>query len=230
MNRRAALSAWAVSIALLLVGCSAGPDVADPEERLAAAQAKVEAAEAITIDLTSTDVPSDVDGVRSATGVGVIEADLIKFEGEIQGRVGGVPASVSILAIGDETYVKLFTPEYERVDLSTLGVPNPTAFFATDTGVANLLATTTNVATGEEVREGSEVLTEIVGELSGEQVQALLHLGEAGQVFEVKYGLTDQDELRKAVLTGEFWPDTESSYSMLLTDYGNVVPIEAPTS
>ena len=35
--------------------------------------------------------------------------------------------------------MKLFTPDYEPVDLDELGAPNPTAFFAPDTGVASLM-------------------------------------------------------------------------------------------
>jgi len=224
------LSAGVLCLALLMVGCSAGSGGPDAAQRLATAGAGIESAEAITIQLTSADVPANVDGVQSATGIGVIDGDLIKFEGEFQGNVRGVSATVSVLAIGDETYMKLFTPNYEPVDLSTFGVPNPTVFFAPDTGLANILASTTDVAAGGEIREGSEVLTEIVGKLSGEKVRALLLLGEADQVFEVKYGLTADDELRTAVLTGEFWPGSESSYTMLLTDYGKVVAIEAPTA
>lgn len=229
MKRRTLLSAGALALVLLMTGCGGGSGGQAAQERLDAAQAKIESAEAITIDLTSTEVPSNVDGVQAATGVGVIDGDLIKFEGEFQGRVSGMTATVSILAIGDETYMKLFTPSYEPVDLSTLGVPNPTAFFAADTGLASILAATTEVATGGEVREGSEVLTEITGQLPGEKVKSLLNLGGPGRVFEVRYGLTENDELRKAVVTGEFWEGTESSYTLLLTDYGKVVPIESPT-
>ena len=38
------------------------------------------------------------------------------------------------------------------------------------------------------------------------------------------------DELRTAVLEGEFWEGTQSTYTLVLTAYGTVVPIQAPTS
>jgi lipoprotein LprG len=160
----------------------------------------------------------------------VIEDDVIKFEGEFQGTLDGVAATIGILAIGDETYMKAFTPDYEPVDLATLGVPNPTAFFDPETGVASLLAATTDLAEGEEVREGSEILREITGTLPGESVEALLNLGGPGRSFDVAYGLTEDNELRTAELRGEFWEGSTSVYTMLLTDYGQVVTIEAPTS
>lgn len=206
------------------------PEAPTPQERLAEAQAAIEQAEAITIELTSTGVPGNVNGVQSATGVGVIEGDTTKFEGEFMGRVSGITANAGILAIGDDTYMKLFTPDYEPVDLADLGAPNPTGFFAPDTGIASLLAATTDLTEGGgPVRQGREVLTEIHGTLPGDKVQSLLHLGSPDTTFDVTYGLTSDNELRKATMTGEFYEGTESVYTLLLTDYGKVVPIEAPT-
>lgn len=233
MRRRSLLSAGALALALVATGCGGGEEEPAPltaQERLDAARATVEAAEALTINLSSTGVPTDVNGVQSATGTGVIEGDLIKFEGEFQGRVSGITATVGILAIGEDTYMKLFTPDYEPVDLDELGAPNPTAFFAPDTGVASLMAATTEVAEGGQVREGREILTEITGSLPGEKVEGLLRLGGPDQTFDVTYALTEDNELRKAVLEGEFWEGIPSTYTLLLTAYGTAIPIEAPTS
>lgn len=230
MSIRRVLATAAVLI-LALSGCSGDGEPAGlgPQERLDAAREKIEQAEAITINLTSTGVPSDVNGVQSASGTGVIEDGTIAFEGEFLGRVSGVAAQAGVLAIGDETYMKLFTPDYAPIDLEELGAPNPTSFFAPDTGVASLIEATTDVAEGGQAREGREILTQFTGTLPGEKVEALLRLGGPGTTFDVTYGLTEDNELRKAVLEGEFWEGTQSTYSLLLTDYGTVVPIEAPT-
>lgn len=228
MKTRTVLSVGALALALLVTGCAGGPSGPSAQERVDAAQAALAGTNAITIELNSSDVPSNVDGVQAAAGTGVIEGELIKFEGEIQGRVSGMAATVAILAIGDDTYWKLFTPNYEPVDLKLLGVPSPTAFFASDTGFASLLAASGDLAIGGEAREGSEVLTEITGTVPGSSVRALLNLGDAAASFDVTYGLTEGNELRTAVLTGEFWPGATSSYRLLITNYGVVVPIEAP--
>ena len=233
MHRRSLLPVGALLVVLVAAGCSGGeeePAALTPQERLAAAATLLEETEALTINVTSTGVPTDVNGVQAASGTGVIEGDLIKFEGEFQGRVSGVTATVGILAIGDDTYMKLFTPDYEPVDLDELGAPNPTAFFAPDTGVASLMRATTEVAEGGQVREGREILTEITGSLPGEKVESLLRLGGPGQTFDVTYALTEGNELRTAVLEGEFWEGTQSTYTLVLTAYGTVVPIQAPTS
>lgn len=225
-----------VAAALLgVTGCTGdaaeGEAAPTPAERLAEAQERIEQAEAITLELTSTDVPTDVNGVQSATGTGVVDGETIKFEGEFQGRVGGITANAAVLAIGEDTFMKLFTPDYEPVDLAELGAPNPAAFFAPDTGIASLIEATTELTEGGgPVREGREILDQFNGSLPGERVQALLHLGGPDTTFDVTYGLTADNELRKAVLEGEFYEGAQSVYTLLLTDYGTVVPIEAPAA
>ena len=229
------LLAGVAAALLTLTGCTgdAGGDetAPSPKERLAEAQQKVEQAEAITLDLTSSGVPADVNGVQSATGTGVVEGETVKFEGEFQGRVGGITANAAVLAIGEDTFMKLFTPDYEPVDLAELGAPNPTAFFAPETGIASLIEATTDLTEGGgPVREGREVLDQFTGSLPGERVEALLHLGGPGTTFDVTYGLTSNNELRKAVLEGEFYEGAQSVYTLLLTDYGTVLPIESPAA
>lgn len=230
MTRRLAVVVAVAAATLLMAGCTGGEEGPTAAERLAVAQDTLESTAAVTLDLSSADVPSTVSGVHAATGTAVRDGDVVSFEGNIQGKIAGAAAAVDILAIGADAYVKLFTPTYEPVDLDMLGVPNPTALFAPETGIASLMAATTDLALGEQVREGSEVLTEITGTLAGEKVRGLLLLGVADSTFAVTYALTDDDELRTATLRGNFWPDVESSYTIVLTDYGKVIDISAPTS
>lgn len=232
MHRIPLLTGVAVAALLAVTGCSGEdePEAPSPQERLASAQTKIEETDALTINLTSTGVPADVNGVQSATGTGVVEDGVVKFEGEFQGRVSGITATAGILSIGDETYMKLFTPDYAPVNLDDLGAPNPTTFFEEETGIASLIAATTDVAEKGQSREGRDILTEITGTLPGKKVESLLMLGKPGTEFDVAYGLTADDELRRAVLTGEFYEGTESTYTLLLTDYGVPIQIESPRS
>jgi lipoprotein LprG len=236
MQRRHVLASALLAGALALSGCSgegsasAEESAATPEEQLAAARETLESTDAMSIALTSTEVPTDVNGVRSATGVGVIEEDTIKFAGQVEARITGIAATVDIICIGEDAYMKLFTPEFAPVDLEELGAPNPTSFLAPETGIASLMAATTDLTRGGREREGREILDEIAGKLPGEKIEGLLRLGGPGLVFDVTYGLTTDGELRRAVLEGEFYEGTRSTYTLLLTDYGQAVPIEAPTA
>ena len=109
------------------------------------------------------------------------------------------------------------------------GAPNPTTFLDPETGLSSLIGATTDLAEGERTREGREILRQVTGTLPGDRVEALLRLGGPDRTFDVTYGLTDEGELRSAVLEGEFYDGTESTYTLLLTDYGQAVPIERPT-
>ncbi|MGA8047699.1 MAG: LppX_LprAFG lipoprotein [Dermatophilaceae bacterium] len=232
---RLSLAAGAVVLAFALAGCSGDEGSAEaeapagPQEQLAAAREVLESTDAMTIELTGTDVPTDVNGVRSATGVGVVDGDTIKFAGDIEGRINGVTATVALICIGPDAYMKLFTPDYAPVDLDELGAPNPTTFLDPEAGLSSLIGATTDLAEGERTREGREILRQVTGTLPGDRVEALLRLGAPDRTFDVTYGLTDENELRTAVLEGEFYDGTESTYTLLLTDYGQAVPIERPT-
>ncbi|MDO5502219.1 MAG: LppX_LprAFG lipoprotein [Actinomycetia bacterium] len=229
--RRHVVLAAALTIGLALAGCSSeGESELSPSDRLAAAQDRLESTEGVLLTLQSTGVPSDANGVRSALGNAVLTGGSVKFAGDVEARVSGVAATVEVIAIDDETYMKLFTPSFEPVDLSELGAPNPTTLFAAETGIASLLGATIDPVAGGQAREGRDVLTEVKGTLPGEKIEGLLNLGGPGRTFEAVYGLTEDDELRTATLTGEFFDGAESTYTLVLTDYGETVSIEAPAS
>ena len=232
MRRRTLLSAATLALTVAATGCSGEdePAAATPQEQLAAAQEIFDKADAVTIALTSTGVPTDQNGVRSATGTGVIDGDTIKFAGDFEGRVAEISATVGIICIGADAYMKMFTPDYTPVDLDDLGAPNPTTFFAPETGISSLIAATSDVAAGGRLREGREILREVTGTLPGEKIEALLRLGGPGRTFDVTYGLTDTNELRTAVVKGEFFDGVESTYTLLLTDYGKAMPIDTPAT
>jgi lipoprotein LprG len=235
MRRRPALLAGAAALVLALAGCSedgAGEETPTPQtaaERLDAARATLEATDALTINLTSTGVPTDVNGVRSAVGTGVVDGDTITFAGDVEARITGITATVGLICIGEDAYMKLFTPDFAPVDLEELGAPNPTTFLEPETGIASLMEATSDLTEGDRQREGREILTEVTGTLPGEKVEGLLRLGGPGLTFDVAYGLTDDNELRRAVIEGEFYEGTMSTYTLILTDYGQAVPIERPT-
>jgi lipoprotein LprG len=228
MRRRSLLAV--VGVALALAGCS-GEDAAPqrtPAERLAAAKATFDGAGSVALDLSSRDVPSVENGVTAAKGDGVVDPSEPKFRGTITGTVAGVSGTIDAIALGDTTYLKLFTPEYEETDLETLNAPNPATFFDPAVGISSLLTQTGDPKDAGRTRSGKEVLTRVDGTLPGRRVDELFHLGDGTGTFTVSYGLTDTDELRTATLKGPFFPGAESTYLLTLTDYGAPVEITRP--
>ncbi len=231
MRRRPVLVALLVGAASLVAGCSGGEDAAperSPEQRLEAARAALEATTSLTLDLTSKDASPTVNGVTAARGEGVVSTTEPKFQGTITGTVKGIAATIDVIAIGEDAYLKLFTPDYEPFDLSTLNAPNPATFFDPSKGIAALLPETAEPTTGGQVRAGREVLTQVSGTLPAQQVGDLFHLGDGSGTYRVTYGLTDTDELRTATLVGPFFGAQDSTYVLTLTGYGAPVEITRP--
>ena len=133
-----------------------------------------------------------------------------------------------VIAIGADTYLKFFTPDYKKTDFDTLNAPNPAMFFDPATGISALLPQTADPKDDGQTRAGAEVLTKISGTLPGSSIEKLFHLGDGTGRYAVSYGLTDADQLRNATLTGPFFPGVRATYVVTLTDYGTPVEISSP--
>ncbi len=227
---RPVLAALVVASTLAVAGCGGtdGPPGAPPAQRLQAARVALDAAGSLALDLSSRDVPARQNGVTAARGQGAVSATEPKFKGTITGTIQGVAGTVEVIAIGDTTWIKFFTPDYEKADLAALGAPNPARFFHPGDGISSLLTATADPVAGQDAREGKEVLSTISGTLTGATVDRVLHLGDGSGSYAVRYGLTANDQLRTATLTGPFVPGATSTYTLVVSDYGSPVEITGP--
>lgn len=231
MRRRLALAL--VSLLPLAAACSGGGDPAEPSatppaEVLAAAKASLAQAKTVKLVLTSSDVPSGRDGVSAATGSGVISATEPKFAGKVTATAKGLSGAVDVIAIGPDTWWKFFTPDFTKVDLATLGAPNPAELFNAETGVGSILTETKDPKAGGQRREGKDVVTTYSGAVPASTMQRLLKLGKGAPDFEATYGITDAGQLRTATLKGEFYSGATSTYRLVLSDFGAAVDITRP--
>jgi lipoprotein LprG len=221
----------ALGVVLALTGCSSDAPEApaqSPTEQLAAAKTAFDAAKTVQLDLSSRDVPPRENGVTAAKGSGVISTTEPAFQGTITGTIKGLAGTIDVIAIGADTYLKFFTPDYKKTDFDTLNAPNPAMFFDPATGISALLPQTADPKDDGQTRAGSEVLDKISGTLPGSTVADLFHLGDGTGTYAVSYGITDAAELRTATLTGPFFPGAQATYVVTLTDYGAPVEITSP--
>ena len=226
-----------VLAALLLSACSddsgggAGDeDGASPEEVLAAAKQTLDETSGVAISLTTEDLPGGVRGITSATGTGVHPS---AFEGTFKLSVNGLPADAEVIAVDGTTYAKnsLLLPDWTPIDPSDYGAPDPAKLMDPDDGFSGLLAAATEVEEGETVRGGEdnkEIFTEYTGTIASDAVAALVPTAEGD--FSFSYSISDDDELREAVLTGAFYGADEGdvTYTLTLDDYGIEKEITAP--
>jgi lipoprotein LprG len=229
MRRRAAVT-LALAGALSLPACSDGAKAADPVAALAKAKSTLDTATAVTVDLKSdTAIPSGHNGVSAAKGTGLISATDPRFKGSVSAVINGAPVTTDVIAIGKDTWMKLFTPSFSKVDVDKLGAPNPTGFFVPSTGLSALVDQVGSPAGGAEKRYGKEVLASYTGTVPGAVIKKLLNLGSDSATFKAEFGVVSETgELRTAKLTGPFYDTGDSTYTVLLTDYGKTIDITAP--
>ncbi len=228
MRRRAVL----VSLPLALTfvsGCSVFDETTPPDEALATAQQSFVDAGTVSFDLKQSAIPKGRNGVSAATGSGIIDADSPRFRGQVTGVINGNSAGVEIIAVDEDTWMSFFTQDFNRVDMSDLGSPNPAEFFRAGSGVDQILETTTDVEAGDQVRDGKTVLQEYIGTVPAEDIQRLFNLGKSATEFDVVYGIEPESgELRSVVIEGDFYEEKPTTFTLDLKDYGKDVEITAP--
>jgi lipoprotein LprG len=224
-------------LGLVLGGLSAcsdddkgGGSDASAKKALAAAKKTLDDTSGVNISLTTKDLPNGVTGITAADGTGVHPS---AFEGTFKLSVNGLPADADVIAVEGKTYAKnsLLLPDWTPIDPSDYGAPDPAKLMDPDSGFSGLLAAAEDVQAGDSVRGGEnnkEVLTEYTGTISSDAVEALIPAAEGD--FSFSYTISDDDELREAVLKGAFYGKDEGdvTYTLTLDDYGTEKDITAP--
>jgi lipoprotein LprG len=243
MRRRPAAAALAaVTLSALITGCglfggdddgTPGPTAAatDPATVLATARETLDATQSLAFDLDGTDLPEA--GTVLVGGAG----DLARpdgFAGVLEVRIAGNAAQVEIVSVGGDFYAKLpFTSEFAKVDPVSLGFTDPGTFMNPSTGITQLLTKAEDPVLGEVVRVDGEAAQEVSATLPGQVVADLLvsadPAADVDATFAVATGGTGDGQLRRAVLTGPFFAEgTDSTFTILLRDYGKNVQITPP--
>jgi len=211
-------------------GGDGGDDQATPEEVLAAAKKTLDETSGVTITLATENLPGGVTGITSAEGTGVHPS---AFEGTFKLSVNGLPADAEVIAVEGTTYAKnsLLLPDWTEIDPADYGAPDPAQLMDPDGGFSGLLASAEDVEAGDSVRGGEnnkEILTEYTGTISSDAVEALIPTAEGD--FGFTYTISDDDELREAVLEGAFYGEDNGdvTYTLTLDDYGTEKEITAP--
>ncbi len=198
------------------------------DEVMELAKTTLDETSGVNLSLKTTDLPSGVTGVKEATGVG---AHPPAFDGSLTVVLSGTDFKVPVIAVDDKVYAQIpLTPGWSDVDPADYGAPDPAQLMSPDAGFSSLLPATEDLEEGESVRGGEdnrEVLTEFTGTVPDDAVRNILP-GATGD-FDATYTITEDGELRETVLTGVFYPNTESmTYTIGFEDYGTEKKITAP--
>ena len=218
-----------LAVALVGTGCGGGSSSQeDPATALANAQQKLEGTSGVVLLITTGDLPSGVQGLKSAAGT-VTDAPAYDGTLGVVTQIGSV--SVPVVSVDGKVYAKIpLTLGWSEVDPSDYGAPDPAQLLSKDRGVPALLAATTDPRSSTSIRGGSdhkEVLSVYTASVPGSAVSSIIP-GATG-TFHATYALTSDDELRQVSLTGEFYSGhAPNTYTLVLTDYGTSKDISAP--
>ena len=232
-HRRTPLLLAACALAAgTLAGCGGDQesvsDERSPEEVMELAKTTLDETSGVNLTLRTTDLPPGVTGVKEAEGVGTHPP---AFEGSLTVVLSGTDFNVPVIAVDDKVYAQIpLTPGWSDVDPAEYGAPDPANLMSPEAGFSALLPATEDLEEGESVRGGEdnkEVLTEFTGTVPDDAVKNILPGAEGD--FDATYTITAEGELREAVLTGVFYPNTESmTYTIGFEDYGTEKKITAP--
>lgn len=233
MKRLLAVAIAAIVALIGLTACtsSSGSDAGkSPDAMLAEAKKQFDSAGTLRVKVSSQDVPRGINGVEAAEGIGVIDPSSPKFKGNITFQLGGTPGTADVIAIGETAWSKFVTKDFEEFDLASVNAPNPANMFAPDKGLSTFLSQTSAATKGDDIRADNEILHTVTGEVKGNVVYDLLHLGDQAKQYAITYGITDAGQLRQAVIVGEFFGDATSTFTINLTDYGIDEDVIAPNA
>lgn len=223
----------ALVVPLALTGCSDDGDAPTQTEKpadvVATAKQKLDDTSAVRLSLDTDDLPTNVQGVLSASGVAT---HAPAFDGSITIPFAGSEVQVPVRAVDGKVWAQIpGTAGWSQVDPADYHAPDPADLMATDGGVSGLLTETDGLERGDRVRGGADndvILTTFTGTVPGSAMQKVIPSA-SGDTFDVTYEISDDNELRTAELTGVFYPDSpEMTYTISLDDYGTSADITAP--
>jgi lipoprotein LprG len=232
MVLRRLLLACLLAVGLVTSGCG-GDDTTTPDltpaQVMEAAKKALDETAGVQLDLVARSLPSDVEGILSGTGIGT---HAPAFKGSIKVQTHGISADVPVIAVDGKVYAQTpFAASMSVIDPGKYGAPDPAALFTATTGISSLLTEIQGLTRGDSVRGGAnndEVLTEYTGTLPASAVTRVIPSA-TGDPFTVSFQVAADNELREAVLTGEFYPGAgDVTYTLTLTNYGVTQDITAP--
>jgi lipoprotein LprG len=234
MKRLVALGAV---LLLALTGCSDKKDNAgggksgdDAVALLTAAKKSIDDAASVHIVLTGRDLPDSGQTLASGDGVAT---HAPAFKGKLTVRSSGSPIDAQVVSVGSKVYAKLsFTPKYIELppsQLAGLGAPDPAILLDPSKGLTAVLPGLKDPVVKGDTRDGSKVLTEITGKVTGKSLQGIFPKAPGDQDFPSSFKIDkDSKQLVSATITGPFYDGATSSYDVALDKYGETVEITKP--
>lgn len=204
-----------------------GSSATDPQDVLATSKRLLDDTAGVRLALTTKGLPSGVDGLTGATGVGT---HAPAFRGTVVLLVNRLSLTVPVVAVDGVVLAKLpFTKRYAEVDPADYGAPDPASLMDTTKGLSSWLTQATDVERGDRVRSGDQVLTSYSGVLPGKAVVGVIPSADVSSDFPVTFRVAEDGQLRSVDVSGPFYgKGADVKYAVRLSGYGTAEHITRP--
>ncbi|HZU78119.1 MAG TPA: LppX_LprAFG lipoprotein [Dehalococcoidia bacterium] len=212
-------------VALLLAACGSTPDAAT---LLSQAKTTLDSTPAVHFQLTS-DAVGGGNGPLITGGSGDIKRPA-SFTGTLDVTFAGLSASVEAVSAGGKFYVRLpGSPSFQLTNPAAYGFADPGQLMDPNRGLSTLLLRCTSPAVQNDDRLNGELLHEVSCTLPGSVIAALLVDAAPSKPVNATIGITtDSHQVRRVVLTGPFYTSQNSTFTLVLDNYGENVTVTAP--
>lgn len=224
---RAALTLAAAVAAALGAGCGSAPAPTDPAAIVRQAKAAVDATPSVHFTLQSAGAKGSGTVVLGGSGDAARPDEL---RGTFDVEVDGLPVTVKVLAAGGGFYVQPpFATGYTKTDPTTYGIGDPSTLLDPTKGLSSILPALAQLRSEGRVRVGSEVADQVTGQLPGSALPAVLPDTDPSVPVKVTVDVIPAThQVRRIVLVGPFDSASPSTYTVVLTDYGEPLHVTVP--
>jgi hypothetical protein len=216
-------------LAAALAACGGSDSSAtSPSQLLTQSKAVLDGTTALHFVLTSQAAKG---GHTTITGGSGDLARPDQVEGTFQLTISGFSVSVKVAASGGKFYAEPpFESHYTLTNPSTYGVGNPGLFLDPKHGLSTLLIEVRQPRLLAKTRIDGEVVDQVQGTVPGDKIPVLPDAVPARPVT-ITAGIDPSThQLRRVVLVGPFTSQTNSTFTVLLTRYGEKFHVVLPTS
>jgi LppX_LprAFG lipoprotein len=224
--RRIAVTATVALV--MLSGC--GKPAINATDLLQRTKGVLDSTQSFHFTLSSADVSGA--GPLLTGGHGDMERPA-SMSGMLQVSLYGLGIGVPVVSVGGTFSVKLPTSTgYTIADPASYGFADPARLIDPSHGLSSLLLTCRSPQVQNDDRYNGEALHEVACTLPGAEVAALLTSADPSKDVAATFGIdTTTTQLRRVVLTGPFVTvGTDSTYTLILANYGENVSITPPPS
>lgn len=215
--------------ALLLLGACGGPSL-DVATVLKTTKSVLDMTASFHFVLTSANVTGS--GAQLTGGRGDMKRPD-SMSGVLQVSIFGLALSVPVVSVGGTFSVKLPTSSsFTSANPADYGFADPAKLIDPNGGLSSLLLKCQSPQVESDDRYNGEALHEIGCSLPGSAVAALLTSADPSKSVAATFGIdTSTTQLRRVVLTGPFISkSTDTTYTLVLTNYGENVSVTPPAS